>query len=152
MRIPPGQPAAPASQQFSYIALSGTGALTLPCPTPLPPPPWQGSESLCRQLKTELEAKGKRPYVIPVGGSNPLGTWGYLEAVEEMRQQQGHIVSAQAADGGEEAERQQKMHHIEAEEGGGGGATGHDAAWESGQEGAGQGFFTDIAMVRERCF
>jgi 1-aminocyclopropane-1-carboxylate deaminase/D-cysteine desulfhydrase-like pyridoxal-dependent ACC family enzyme len=25
--------------------------------------------------------------VIPVGGSNALGTWGYLQAVEELRQQ-----------------------------------------------------------------
>mmetsp|Transcript_38187 Transcript_38187/g.97635 ORF Transcript_38187/g.97635 Transcript_38187/m.97635 type:complete len:429 (-) Transcript_38187:175-1461(-) len=46
-----------------------------------------GSEALGRQLKAELEAQGKRPYVIPVGGSNSLGCWGYLEAVAEMQAQ-----------------------------------------------------------------
>lgn len=30
-----------------------------------------------------LRAKGRRPYVIPEGGSNALGSWGYLQAVAE---------------------------------------------------------------------
>jgi len=44
-----------------------------------------GSEALTEQLRARLEAEGRRPYVIPVGGSNPLGCWGYLEAVREMQ-------------------------------------------------------------------
>ena len=28
--------------------------------------------------------QGRNPCVIPVGGSNALGTWGYLEAAREM--------------------------------------------------------------------
>lgn len=36
------------------------------------------------QLAAELRAAGRRPYVIPVGGSNALGSWGYLEAVQEL--------------------------------------------------------------------
>lgn len=31
--------------------------------------------------------QGKNPYVIPVGGSSALGTWGYLEAAREMEEQ-----------------------------------------------------------------
>ncbi|MHC5002596.1 MAG: 1-aminocyclopropane-1-carboxylate deaminase/D-cysteine desulfhydrase [Planctomycetota bacterium] len=31
-----------------------------------------------------LEAAGERPYVIPEGGTCPLGCWGYLRAVPEM--------------------------------------------------------------------
>jgi D-cysteine desulfhydrase len=32
----------------------------------------------------ELAAAGRRPYVIPEGGSNALGAWGYVRAVEEL--------------------------------------------------------------------
>ncbi|CAB4264863.1 unnamed protein product [Prunus armeniaca] len=31
--------------------------------------------------------EGRRPYVIPVGGSNSLGTWGYIEAIREIEEQ-----------------------------------------------------------------
>jgi 1-aminocyclopropane-1-carboxylate deaminase/D-cysteine desulfhydrase-like pyridoxal-dependent ACC family enzyme len=42
--------------------------------------------SLCDELK-KSENGGRRPYSIPVGGSNGLGTWGYIDAVEEMKEQ-----------------------------------------------------------------
>jgi D-cysteine desulfhydrase len=35
----------------------------------------------------ELRARGRRPYVIPEGGSNALGSLGYVLAVEELRDQ-----------------------------------------------------------------
>ncbi len=35
----------------------------------------------------ELEAKGERAYVIPEGGSNGLGSLGYVEAMREVREQ-----------------------------------------------------------------
>lgn len=38
-------------------------------------------------LETEAEnsrRRGEKPYVIPAGGSMPLGCWGYIAAVEEM--------------------------------------------------------------------
>ncbi|HNW99588.1 MAG TPA: D-cysteine desulfhydrase family protein [Bacteroidales bacterium] len=38
-------------------------------------------------LKTELEANGKRCYVIPYGGSNITGALGYVNAVKELKQQ-----------------------------------------------------------------
>lgn len=46
-----------------------------------------GSDGLLAQLRAELEAQGRRPYVVPVGGSSSLGAWGYLQAIEEVVQQ-----------------------------------------------------------------
>ncbi|XP_014503532.1 putative D-cysteine desulfhydrase 1, mitochondrial [Vigna radiata var. radiata] len=46
-----------------------------------------GSVTLTNILKEKLIKEGRRPYVIPVGGSNSLGTWGYIEAVREIEQQ-----------------------------------------------------------------
>ncbi|KAF7822046.1 putative D-cysteine desulfhydrase 1, mitochondrial [Senna tora] len=46
-----------------------------------------GSVTLANVLKEKLIKEGRRPYVIPVGGSNSLGTWGYIEAVREIEQQ-----------------------------------------------------------------
>ncbi|ESW32563.1 hypothetical protein PHAVU_002G332800 [Phaseolus vulgaris] len=46
-----------------------------------------GSVTLTTILKEKLIKEGRRPYVIPVGGSNSLGTWGYVEAVREIEQQ-----------------------------------------------------------------
>lgn len=34
-----------------------------------------------------LRAEGKRPYVIPEGGSNALGAWGYVAMLEELEKQ-----------------------------------------------------------------
>jgi hypothetical protein len=40
-----------------------------------------------------FQAQGRKPYPIPVGGSNSLGTWGYIEAVQEIASQlkAGHV-------------------------------------------------------------
>ena len=46
-----------------------------------------GSEALGEQLAKELREQGRNPYVIPVGGSNSLGTWGYLQCVSELQEQ-----------------------------------------------------------------
>ena len=46
-----------------------------------------GSEKLLLAVKEKLLAEGRKPYLIPVGGSNALGTWGYLLAMEELKQQ-----------------------------------------------------------------
>lgn len=35
----------------------------------------------------QLRAAGRRPCVIPVGGSSELGTWGYIDAVFEAKEQ-----------------------------------------------------------------
>lgn len=46
-----------------------------------------GSEALGRMLKEKLIREGRSPYVIPVGGSNSLGAWGYVEATREIEEQ-----------------------------------------------------------------
>mmetsp|Transcript_44528 Transcript_44528/g.49916 ORF Transcript_44528/g.49916 Transcript_44528/m.49916 type:complete len:454 (-) Transcript_44528:1020-2381(-) len=51
-----------------------------------------GSHTLVQSLCEDLEScigveKQKKVYQIPVGGSNGLGTWGYIEAVEEFMHQ-----------------------------------------------------------------
>mmetsp|Transcript_19919 Transcript_19919/g.40204 ORF Transcript_19919/g.40204 Transcript_19919/m.40204 type:complete len:387 (-) Transcript_19919:34-1194(-) len=54
-----------------------------------------GSEQVCAQLAEELRDQGRNPYVIPLGGSNPLGAFGYIQCIEEIRAtgiQFDHIV------------------------------------------------------------
>ncbi|PWA96293.1 D-cysteine desulfhydrase [Artemisia annua] len=46
-----------------------------------------GSVALTDILKEKLIKEGRKPYVIPVGGSNSLGTWGYIEAIREIEHQ-----------------------------------------------------------------
>ncbi|KAL1541959.1 Deoxycytidine monophosphate (dCMP) deaminase [Salvia divinorum] len=48
-----------------------------------------GGVALTNILKEKLLSEGRKPYVIPAGGSNSLGTWGYVEAVREIEQQLG---------------------------------------------------------------
>lgn len=46
-----------------------------------------GSLELLERVAQKLRGKGRRPYVIPVGGSNWLGTWGYIDSVSEIEKQ-----------------------------------------------------------------
>ena len=46
-----------------------------------------GSAGLTDQLCKQLRNEGRNPLVIPVGGSNALGAFGYLEAVQEIQRQ-----------------------------------------------------------------
>lgn len=49
-----------------------------------------GSQTLVERVCQHIQRTGHRPYAIPVGGSNALGTWGYMEAVEELMAQLSH--------------------------------------------------------------
>jgi D-cysteine desulfhydrase family pyridoxal phosphate-dependent enzyme len=56
-----------------------------------------GSGALVAGLGAQLRAAGRKPYLIPVGGSNALGSWGYLEMVRELQasgKEFDHIVLA----------------------------------------------------------
>uniref|UniRef100_A0A7N1A8C4 Tryptophan synthase beta chain-like PALP domain-containing protein n=1 Tax=Kalanchoe fedtschenkoi TaxID=63787 RepID=A0A7N1A8C4_KALFE len=46
-----------------------------------------GSVALTEMLKNKLLREGRKPYVIPVGGSNSIGAWGYIEAIREIEKQ-----------------------------------------------------------------
>jgi len=39
------------------------------------------------EISEESKSQGKNPYIIPEGGSNPLGVWGYIRASFEMKKQ-----------------------------------------------------------------
>ncbi|KAG2654372.1 hypothetical protein PVAP13_1NG484200 [Panicum virgatum] len=54
--------------------------------------------ALADLLKKKLSEEGRKPYVIPVGGSNSLGTWGYIEAIREIELQIQQSVDAQFDD------------------------------------------------------
>lgn len=43
-----------------------------------------GSDFLVKEVCDHLRSKGKNPYPIPVGGSNAIGTWGYIHAADEI--------------------------------------------------------------------
>jgi D-cysteine desulfhydrase len=51
------------------------------------PAQYQERHTLLPALQRELEAQGERVIVIPEGGSNALGSLGYVEAMAEVRQQ-----------------------------------------------------------------
>lgn len=56
-----------------------------------------GSHNLCEELASQLIAQGKNPYIIPVGGSNSLGAFGYFECIREIMEDGidfDHIVFA----------------------------------------------------------
>jgi D-cysteine desulfhydrase len=53
----------------------------------IPSGEYENVERIMRNLSLKLRSKGKRPYVIPEGGSNPLGVWGYIKAAFEMKKQ-----------------------------------------------------------------
>ncbi len=58
------------------------------------------------QAAEELRARGRRPYIVPYGGSNPVGICGYVAAMEELLAQAAqaglrfdHIVFATSSGG-----------------------------------------------------
>jgi L-cysteate sulfo-lyase len=51
---------------------------------------WAGTRSLnevAAEVAEELSARGQRPYLIPLGGSNPIGATGYVTAMVELVEQ-----------------------------------------------------------------
>ena len=47
-------------------------------------PAWRDRNRLLAEHAERVRAAGGRPYVIPEGGSNALGSWGYLRAAHEL--------------------------------------------------------------------
>lgn len=47
-------------------------------------PQWRERDRLLEEAAAELRARGEVPYIIPEGGSNALGTWGYVRALHEL--------------------------------------------------------------------
>jgi len=51
------------------------------------PEQYQNIDEIFQEYKEKYEAKGKKVYVIPEGGSNSIGALGYMNAVFEMNEQ-----------------------------------------------------------------
>lgn len=50
----------------------------------------KGLKHKMEDYKQKLESEGHTPYLIPVGGSTTVGTWGYIEAYRELMDQGLH--------------------------------------------------------------
>ncbi len=48
---------------------------------------WDAASALLEQIASGLREEGRRPYIIPMGGSNALGVLGYAAAAREIAQQ-----------------------------------------------------------------
>ena len=44
-------------------------------------------DGIMRKIANRYKGRKKKPYIIPEGGTDPLGIWGYVKALEEIRKQ-----------------------------------------------------------------
>lgn len=54
---------------------------------PVTPDEYRRIDEAFARTANELMRRGRKPYVIPEGGSNHLGAWGYIQVVEEIMAQ-----------------------------------------------------------------
>ena len=55
---------------------------------------WARQDDVYEAQATRLRAQGRKPYIIPEGGSNEIGTWGYIRCAEELSAQLGELAPA----------------------------------------------------------
>jgi D-cysteine desulfhydrase family pyridoxal phosphate-dependent enzyme len=48
---------------------------------------WEELERVSLHVADQLRSNGKRPYVMPIGGSTPIGALGFVDAYLELREQ-----------------------------------------------------------------
>ncbi|MBU1096245.1 MAG: pyridoxal-phosphate dependent enzyme [Bacteroidetes bacterium] len=48
---------------------------------------YKNVDDLMQSDALKLQSAGKKVYIVPTGGSNPLGIWGYINFVEELKSQ-----------------------------------------------------------------
>ncbi len=53
----------------------------------IPSREYDNVERIMEEVASGLKSRGRSPYIIPEGGSNPLGVWGYIKAAFEMKKQ-----------------------------------------------------------------
>ncbi len=56
---------------------------------------WRDRNRLLAEQADRIRAAGGRPYVVPEGGSNALGSWGYIRAMRELADDLSSIASPQ---------------------------------------------------------
>lgn len=54
----------------------------------------RGAPSLVEEVTDSLVKEGRKPYAFSSGGSNPLGTWGYVQAIAELEDEWDRIYFA----------------------------------------------------------
>ncbi|NLW41622.1 MAG: pyridoxal-phosphate dependent enzyme, partial [Tissierellia bacterium] len=47
--------------------------------------------NILEDIKKECDAKGENGYILPVGASNGIGTFGYVKAMEEIKSQEDEM-------------------------------------------------------------
>lgn len=52
---------------------------------------WEELERVSLEVAEQLRAHGKRTYVMPIGGSTPIGALGFVDAYLELREQLGIV-------------------------------------------------------------
>ncbi len=52
---------------------------------------WEELERVSQRVADQLWSDGKRPYVMPIGGSTPMGALGFVDAYLELREQLGIV-------------------------------------------------------------
>jgi D-cysteine desulfhydrase len=57
-------------------------------------PDWARRNELMAGHAERLRAQGRTPYIVPEGGSNAMGAWGYVRAAEELAAQLGELSQA----------------------------------------------------------
>ena len=70
--------------------------------------------AVVERIARELRGAGRRPYVIPIGGSSPLGASAYVTAAEEILADLGHddvLVVTASASGGTQAGLAARLGH-----------------------------------------
>ncbi|MBX3160213.1 MAG: pyridoxal-phosphate dependent enzyme [Deltaproteobacteria bacterium] len=56
-------------------------------------PQWRERNRLLAEQAERIRAAGGRPYIVPEGGSNALGSWGYIRAMRELADDLAGIAS-----------------------------------------------------------
>ena len=78
------------------------------------PIPMDDLNTVVERIAEELRAAGRKPYVIPVGGSSPLGASAYVAAAEEVLTDLGHddiLVVTATGSGGTQAGLAARLGH-----------------------------------------
>ncbi len=56
-------------------------------------PAWRDRNQLLAEAAERVRRGGDRPYIVPEGGSNALGSWGYIRAMHELADDLAGIAS-----------------------------------------------------------
>src|SRR5512140_553709 len=76
--------------------------------------PMEDLDAAVERIAGELRVKGLRPYVVPIGGSSPLGASAYAAAADEMLADLGHddlLVITATGTGGTQAGLAARLGH-----------------------------------------